>query len=257
MLLAAFVTRGLALARTVSAQYRSLPSTDHPPQARTADCKAWCNIRDASIGKLPTTDTGLRSVDAFFWLKTPGESDGCTERLPNGQPCPRHDADCAIDASLGSQYGEPRAPEAGDFFLYQIVQLVDGNTELLEQREPSLAGLVGDLQVEAAAIASDPKAAAASLLGDDEPYVEETAEALARAAPVRSSERAGSLSFQPSSAVRHDVDERHCGFGYMLAFLLGAASLALAIWLYRVREGNSEATRQACSLPIALRPFGV
>ena len=28
-------------------------------------------------------------VDAYFWLKTPGESDGCTALLPDGTRCAR------------------------------------------------------------------------------------------------------------------------------------------------------------------------
>jgi cellulose 1,4-beta-cellobiosidase len=43
------------------------------------DCANWCNIRNAGVGRRPTTDTGYpEMIDAFFWLKTPGESDGCT-----------------------------------------------------------------------------------------------------------------------------------------------------------------------------------
>ena len=62
-------------------------------------------------------------VDAYFWLKTPGESDGCTQILPDGATCPRFDADCASQDSLGSWPGEPRAPEAGQWFDYQVKQL--------------------------------------------------------------------------------------------------------------------------------------
>jgi len=44
------------------------------------DCANWCNARGAGVGLLPTTDTKLPTmVDALYWLKTPGESDGCTE----------------------------------------------------------------------------------------------------------------------------------------------------------------------------------
>ena len=54
---------------------------------------------------------------------TPGESDGCTQILPTGKPCPRFDSMCASFDSIGSLNGEPRAPEAGGWFLYQIQML--------------------------------------------------------------------------------------------------------------------------------------
>jgi cellulase/cellobiase CelA1 len=56
-------------------------------------------------------------------VKTPGESDGCTEELPLGGKCPRFDSDCASIDSIGSKTGEPRAPEAGKWFDYQIKML--------------------------------------------------------------------------------------------------------------------------------------
>lgn len=37
---------------------------------------AWCNPSGQSIGRLPTTRTGEALVDAFLWIKQPGESDG-------------------------------------------------------------------------------------------------------------------------------------------------------------------------------------
>lgn len=87
-------------------------------------CANWCNARNAGIGVLPTVETDqVDLVDAYYWLKTPGESDGCTETLPDGNKCPRFDTMCASADSIGSQIGEPRAPEAGHWFDYQIKQL--------------------------------------------------------------------------------------------------------------------------------------
>ena len=93
------------------------------PEARST-CSSWCNIRGAGIGQLPRA-TGMADdrIDALMWLKTPGESDGCTETLPDGNQCPRFDSNCAGVDSIGSQPGEPRAPEAGHWFNYQIAQL--------------------------------------------------------------------------------------------------------------------------------------
>ncbi|HSH31148.1 MAG TPA: glycoside hydrolase family 6 protein [Candidatus Saccharimonadales bacterium] len=36
----------------------------------------WCNPLGRALGKRPTTNTGNSSVDAFLWIKYPGESDG-------------------------------------------------------------------------------------------------------------------------------------------------------------------------------------
>jgi endoglucanase len=36
----------------------------------------WCNPEGRKIGATPTTSTGNSLVDAFLWIKTPGESDG-------------------------------------------------------------------------------------------------------------------------------------------------------------------------------------
>ncbi len=41
----------------------------------TADAE-WCNPEGRAIGLAPTTNTGDPLVDAFFWIKPPGESDG-------------------------------------------------------------------------------------------------------------------------------------------------------------------------------------
>ena len=88
------------------------------------DCANWCNARGAGVGTRPTSNTAAPDIiDAYFWLKPPGESDGCTQTLPDGTQCPRFDYMCGSQDSIGSQSGEPRAPEAGGWFDYQIKQL--------------------------------------------------------------------------------------------------------------------------------------
>lgn len=44
--------------------------------AGTANGHNWCNAQDQALGANPTTRTGHRLVDAFLWVKHPGESDG-------------------------------------------------------------------------------------------------------------------------------------------------------------------------------------
>ena len=47
----------------------------------TADFQ-WCNPAGRALGYRPTTTTGIPLVDAYMWIKTPGESDGAC----NGNP---------------------------------------------------------------------------------------------------------------------------------------------------------------------------
>lgn len=46
----------------------------------------WCNPLDRSLGAFPSTNTGHALVDAFLWVKPPGESDGYC----NGGPAAGH-----------------------------------------------------------------------------------------------------------------------------------------------------------------------
>ena len=103
-----------------------------------SNCANWCNIRGAGVGIAATTETAAPEVvDAYFWLKTPGESDGCTQTLPDGSSCPRFDEDCASVDSLGFLPNEPSAPEAGQWFNYQIKQLA-ANARLQDAKPADL-----------------------------------------------------------------------------------------------------------------------
>jgi endoglucanase len=48
----------------------------------TAD-KQWCNPAGQALGAAPTTNTGYPLVDAFMWIKVPGESDGTCNGGPS------------------------------------------------------------------------------------------------------------------------------------------------------------------------------
>lgn len=43
----------------------------------------WCNPSGRALGARPTTDTGNPQVDAFLWVKRPGESDGACRGFPS------------------------------------------------------------------------------------------------------------------------------------------------------------------------------
>ena len=56
------------------------------PPAGYPDAQDWCNPPDRGVGVRPTANTGVALLDAYLWVKLPGESDGqCTRGLgPTG-----------------------------------------------------------------------------------------------------------------------------------------------------------------------------
>ncbi|MER7398533.1 glycoside hydrolase family 6 protein [Streptomyces sp. NPDC000151] len=59
-----------------------------PPETQdhAIGAEAWCNPPDRALGLPPTTRTGHPLVDAYLWIKRPGESDGtCRGGPPAGQ----------------------------------------------------------------------------------------------------------------------------------------------------------------------------
>lgn len=55
-----------------------------PPATATQKEKdeAWCNPPGRGLGVKPTTSTGQKYIDAYLWVKTPGESDGDCKGAP-------------------------------------------------------------------------------------------------------------------------------------------------------------------------------
>ena len=52
------------------------------PTVSYPDKQDWCNPPDRGLGYQPTANTGAALVDAYLWIKIPGESDGtCTRGL--------------------------------------------------------------------------------------------------------------------------------------------------------------------------------
>ena len=61
-----------------------------PPGSPAGDPQVWCNPPDRGLGLRPTLSTGDPYVDAYLWVKIPGESDGqCTRWAPDGRHRPR------------------------------------------------------------------------------------------------------------------------------------------------------------------------
>ena len=72
---------------------------------------SWCNVANAGIGKAPTVNPAT-NVDAYVWVKPPGESDGTSD-----YNAPRHDAMCNNQDALTP------APEAGTWFPQELIRL--------------------------------------------------------------------------------------------------------------------------------------
>lgn len=72
----------------------------------------WCNIKGAGLGERPTIAPNAL-VDAYFWVKPPGESDGTADPT-----AVRFDDNCA------SSDAAPGAPEAGMWFHEYLLELV-------------------------------------------------------------------------------------------------------------------------------------
>jgi cellulose 1,4-beta-cellobiosidase len=72
----------------------------------------WCNIKGAGLGERPRANP-VPKVDAYLYLKVPGESDGTSD--PKAK---RFDENCASDDAA------PNAPEAGKMFDSFLIDLL-------------------------------------------------------------------------------------------------------------------------------------
>jgi cellulose 1,4-beta-cellobiosidase len=91
----------------------------------------WCNQSGAGIGARPTASTGITGVDAFVWVKPPGESDGVSEPGIVDPDDPAKGFDAMCDPTASNRYNSafptnalPDAPHAGRWFPAQFTMLV-------------------------------------------------------------------------------------------------------------------------------------
>jgi len=82
----------------------------HPPVGKYSDAEVWCNPPDRGLGRRPTFETGNPYVDAFLWIKIPGESDGECHRGLGGPADPERGI---------------TAPPAGSWFAQQARELIE------------------------------------------------------------------------------------------------------------------------------------
>ncbi|MFI1968761.1 hypothetical protein BLA24_12010 [Streptomyces cinnamoneus] len=71
--------------------------------------EAWCNPPGRALGAPPTTATGDGRIDAFVWIKRPGESDGACRGAP---PAGQWWSEYALDLSRAAAAGPPAVPPA-------------------------------------------------------------------------------------------------------------------------------------------------
>lgn len=87
----------------------------------------WCNASGAGIGEAPqAAPSGYPHLDAFVWVKPPGESDGSSSAIPNdeGKGFDRM-CDPTYTSSSGHLTGAlPNAPISGHWLYAQFVELV-------------------------------------------------------------------------------------------------------------------------------------
>ncbi len=70
----------------------------------------WCNPPGRSLGRTPTTATGHPRIDAFLWIKHPGDSDGACRGAPEaGEWWPTYALDLARRAAA-----DPSVPVADE-----------------------------------------------------------------------------------------------------------------------------------------------
>ena len=67
------VAYGESVSRLVGGKHFIIDTSRNGLQTNSTE---WCNPRGRALGVAPTTNTGHPLVDAFLWVKAPGESDG-------------------------------------------------------------------------------------------------------------------------------------------------------------------------------------
>jgi cellulose 1,4-beta-cellobiosidase len=73
---------------------------------------SWCNVKGAGLGERPRAEPEV-GIDAYFWVKPPGDSDGTSDVTQ-----PRFDESCrGIDSAQG-------APQAGQWFESYFLDLI-------------------------------------------------------------------------------------------------------------------------------------
>ncbi|WP_440116796.1 glycoside hydrolase family 6 protein [Paenibacillus sp. QZ-Y1] len=93
----------------------------------------WCNNSGAGIGEAPKAAPGPAHLDAYVWVKPPGESDGSSSEIPNNEG---KGFDRMCDPTFTTRDGVltgalANAPVSGHWFHDQFVTLVKNSFPVL------------------------------------------------------------------------------------------------------------------------------
>jgi endoglucanase len=120
--------------------YASAPYDQPSSVIGTLASGNWCNPPDSGLGLRPTADTGVPLLDAYLWVKTPGQSDGQCDSAGGVRAWdygdytqPGWPATAAAQALFDPLWGIDD-PAAGDWFAQQALQLA-------QLASPALPGL--------------------------------------------------------------------------------------------------------------------
>ncbi|GAA4183065.1 hypothetical protein GCM10022288_01930 [Gryllotalpicola kribbensis] len=111
-------------------RYAAAPYNQSAATIATLRASNWCNPPGAGLGLTPTTKTGRPLVDAYLWVKTPGESDGQCDAAGGARAWdysvysqPGWPTDAASQALFDPLWGLAD-PAAGDWFPQQALDLI-------------------------------------------------------------------------------------------------------------------------------------
>jgi endoglucanase len=94
------IAYGTDLSRRIGGKHFIVDTSRNGRNVSTAG--QWCNPPGQLVGSAPTSNTGNSLVDAFLWIKTPGESDGT---CGGGPPAGNWWAEYALGLAGGSPGG--------------------------------------------------------------------------------------------------------------------------------------------------------
>jgi endoglucanase len=172
----------------------------------------WCNPPDRGLGLRPDTTTGVPLVDAYLWIKVPGESDGKCYRGTGGP----------LDPARGIE-----DPAAGQWFAEQA-------RELIALANPPLAALTCDADVK---VVGTGKGFHARMI------VRNDGDALASwtlswsAAPGQSVTKVVGGSFVQDGAVVTVTGDRPLRAGKSATVVVSGSGPAVEAWQFRVNDG--------------------
>ena len=91
----------------VASVYAAAPFNQPAAVVQTLQNGSWCNAPGRGLGQTSTANTSVPLLDAYLWVKTPGESDGTCDAAGGVR---------AWDFSLYTQPGWPTDPSAQSLF---------------------------------------------------------------------------------------------------------------------------------------------